>query len=139
VFAVEIKPSEIEKIKSAAENIGEPFYSWIYERYSSRDGFISHMPYTKAGYLEALSSEGATLSKAVCMYLMYIFEQYASEFELGKYVYQNELVAKVLERGSWDSYVCGKSKRIWNERAGESPKNIIKKSNLNRKRGIVNG
>ena len=105
-FVIEIEPSEIEKIKSYVENVGQYFFSWIHERYCSQDGFISYMPYTKTSYLDALSSDvGALLSKAVSMFLMFEYESYIEEFGLRKDFYQSELIAEVWKHGGWDDYV----------------------------------
>jgi hypothetical protein len=102
---VEIEPTEIDKIKTATE-ANDPFFDWIYEKYRSRDGFNSYMPYTKTSYLDALScGVGAMLSKAVCMYLMYVYECDVAGFEIERDVYQYELITEVYKHGGWDNYV----------------------------------
>ena len=70
-FSIEMEESEIEKIKSAVKG-NEKFFAWA-ERYKSRDGFISFMPYEREEYITAL--EGRDRERAVSMYFTYLLER----------------------------------------------------------------
>lgn len=61
----------------------EGFYEWMFDKYHTRDGFISFMPYTKEKYIAAI--QGKDLEKSVSMFLTFLLESKISCYPLETY------------------------------------------------------
>ena len=79
-FDLEFDDSLINKIR---QTVDDKFFEWAREKYKSRDGFISFMPYGKTDFMDALylKEDSIELIRAVSMYLTYQMKDFAQDYQ----------------------------------------------------------
>lgn len=82
-FELKVSDNISQKILDELNNGMDDFFDYIKERFCSRDGFISLMPYTKERYIEAI--QGKDLERSVAMLIMYLVECGAMCYSLETY------------------------------------------------------
>lgn len=90
-FSIEVDDDIHNKIHShifnkTVFNITNDFFEWIYERYKSRDGFISFMPYTKGEYLTAIQDiTSKNFERSIAMFITFLTESEYMNYALSMY------------------------------------------------------
>lgn len=99
---VQIDSSVYNKILDAIENkFGNDFWDFIKENYSSYDGFISLMPYTKEKYLLALNGED--LERSIAMFIMFLVTYSDIDLDWYQRDFEDDIQEEV-SRNGWIDY-----------------------------------
>lgn len=99
---VQIDNSVYYKILDAIENrFGNVFWDFIKENYSSHDGFISLMPYTKEKYLLALNGED--LERSIAMFIMFLVTYSDIDLDWYQRDFEDDIQEEVNKNG-WINY-----------------------------------